>query len=130
MGALDRRIGLDHASDEGLTHALRLRADRSCDGTGSRAVEHVWVDFHSHLDGETWVTDDVPVTAADKFALRLCGKLLDEREGSAGLDAARDVMIAVWGADVVNRLFAIFSIDGDDIPGAVAAYRAILSAYA
>ena len=132
MGSLDRRFGLDHDDAAGLTHPIRLRFDRSCDGTATgHPLAHAYADVHSHLDGEAWVIDDEPVNALDLKTVRiLCTLATTYDLGGPLLDALREVMRAAWGDDVKDRILAVFIGDDEDPMGAASALVALLKANA
>ena len=132
MGSLDRRIGLDHESGIGLDHPIRLRFDRSCDGTATgHPLTHAYADVHSRLDGETWVIDDVPVNALDLKTMKiLCTLATTYDMGGPLMDSIREVMRAAWGDDVVTHIMAVFVGDDEDYTPAAMALVALLKANA
>lgn len=106
MGSKNRIFGLDH-DDCGLTHPVRLRFQRSQDGTLEGApLAHVYVDVHATFDeyGVQTVLD-VPVTAADREAYRLMCKIA-ATYGMASGAALEAIIVAQWGEDVKNAAFS------------------------
>ena len=113
MGSLDRRFGLDHEDGAGLTHKVRLRFDRSHDGSAEgHALAHAYVDVHATFDeyGVQTVLD-VPVTAADREAYRLMCKIA-ATYGMASGAALEALIVAQWGEDVKNAAFGVLMGSG------------------
>ena len=125
MGNKNKVFGFDWEAGGTLENRLRLRAQRSQDGTEG-GPSHRWFDVHSVYDAETetWSVDDVPVSEADIKALRLMCKIAVTLtpSGAAG-DAIRDVMRATWGDDVTTKCMAVLTNDGtEDADAGMAAF--------
>ena len=117
MGSNDKRFGIEVETDQGLTHIARIRATRSCDGTGTAALSHTWADVHA---------GDDPITEYDRKGLRRLWQLALDFPLPASADpgyadaldafgeAAAALLKLTWGGTVAAAVIDVLNHGGTE----------------